>query len=114
MVRHATMSESREHLGVVSLDVMRRIGNGMTPAQIIVAIGEPFQRLSPAEAQTPSDIFAELGSSFEFASDRGLNEVWSYQHDRRRKFKLRDRVTSFLAFRDGVLCSQWRSYQKIA
>lgn len=102
-----------EKVGIVPLDEMRRVRDGMSPEQVIAIIGEPFQRL-PAEAvKTPSEVFAELGSSFQFASDQGLTEVWSYRHDRRGKFKLKDRVTSFLAFKDGVLRSRWRSQERV-
>ena len=108
------MSDSPEQSGIVSLDEMRRITNGMSSVEVVALLGEPFQKLPPEEVTTPSEVFAELGSSFQFASDQGLTEVWSYTHDRRGKFKLKDRVTSFLAFKDGVLRSQWRAYQKVA
>ena len=108
------MSESPEQRGVVSLDEMRRVSSGMSPAQVVAILGEPFRRLCPEEVKIPSEVFAELGSSFQFASDQKLTEVWSYAHDRRGKFKLKDRVTSFLAFKDGVLRCTWRSYEQAA
>ena len=86
----------------------------MSPDQVIAILGPPFQRLPPDEVKTPSEVFSELGSSFQFASDQELTDVWSYLHDRRGNLKLKDRVTSFLAFKDGALRSQWRSYEKVS
>jgi hypothetical protein len=107
------MSDPAPTSGIVSLDIMRNIVDGMSATDVFQALGEPFQRLPPDEVQTPSETFAEIGSSFRFNADQNLTEVWAYRHDRRGKFKLKNILTSYLGFEDGKLRSQWRVNQLV-
>jgi hypothetical protein len=108
------MSDAPQQSGVVPLDAMREIKDGMLRSEVVARLGEPFQRLPREAVQTPSETFAELGSSFQFAADQNLSEVWSYLHDRRGKFPLKDRVHTFLGFEGEVLRAQWRTQQEVA
>ena len=107
------MSDAHHQSGIVSLDIMHGIANGMSVADVLEALGQPFQRLPPDEVETPSETFANLGSSFQFGDDQRITEVWTYRHDRRGKFVLKNVVTSFLAFDGGTLRSQWRVNQMV-
>jgi hypothetical protein len=104
------MSDAPQQSGVLPLEAMREITDGLLRSEVVARLGEPFQRLPRDEVQTPSETFAELGSSFQFAADQNLSEVWSYLHDRRGKFQLKDRVYTYLGFEGEVLREANASY----
>ena len=95
--------------GVISIESIQPIEKGWDKAEIEQLLGPPFAIQSPSEAAGPTQAFAELGFTlFDFTSDRDLDEVWVYKHDRRGKFKLKRPMFSFIGIKDGFSTGVWQ------
>ena len=94
--------------GVIPLEWARDLKEGMSAQAVRECVGPPVVVLRPDEIKTPSQVFEEIGSTFRFAADQDLEEIWEYVHDRRGRMTLVKRVTTRVGFRNGVVAALWR------
>ncbi len=95
------MEAGREILagrGVIPLERMQRVCEGMTKVHVLGLLGQPKFKKRPGIDTSPSAL-RQIGSIFEFDVERDLSAVWIYVHDKRGTFDLTRLVVTFVGFR---------------
>src|SRR5262245_10099000 len=102
------MANASNPVGYVPIERISAATDGMTMDEVREILGEPAMIVPPSEVVGPSDTLGSIGSTFSFASDRDMDEVWIYRHRERGKMLLKHRITSYLGFREKILRAGWR------
>jgi hypothetical protein len=94
--------------GFVPVERIALLKDDMTADEVRELLGVPASIQPPSEVVGPTEVFQSFGSSFAFAADRDLDEVWVYRHRRRGKLMLKHKITTYLGFRTGILQGAWK------
>ena len=94
--------------GIIPLERVRGVTEGMDHEHVKSLCGPPKEILSPADLLSPTQFWQSLGTSFDFAVDREIDQVWHYLHDRRGKLALAAPLHTYIGFRDGKVTGTWQ------
>lgn len=96
-------------VGVVPVEALRPVTAGWTEGALRALVGPPLEVRSPSSCAGPTEVFESFGFSIlDFETDRDLDEVWVYRHDRRGTFLVTNRLHRFVGMRNGIVTGIWR------
>jgi hypothetical protein len=107
------MDDQPDPPGFVPVERIALLKDDMSGDEVRAILGSPASTQPPSEVVGPTEVFQSFGSSFSFAADRDIDEIWVYRHRRRGKLLLKHKITTYLGFRMGILQGAWKDNSQL-